>query len=189
MQRISFLQVFAFVWRYWRHFPVRFSVIVSGVLLAVWLEIQVPARDPNRECKGQGLANMVAGVFGGMAGCAMIGQSVINVKSGGRGRLSTFIAGIFLLIMVVFLSGWISQIPMAALVAVMIMVSIGTFNWNSIFKARSYPLSSNIVIFATVAIVLWTHNLAYGVFIGVLLSSLFFANKISHYFHVEKEFI
>ena len=87
--------------------------------------------DKNKECRGQGIANVVSGFFGGMAGCAMIGQSMINVKSGGRTRLSTLIAGVVLLIMVVFLSEWVSQIPMAALVAVMIMVSIGTFNWQS----------------------------------------------------------
>lgn len=93
--------------------------------------------DKNRECKGQGIANIVAGLFGGMAGCAMIGQSVINVKSGGRGRLSTLFAGVMLLLMVVFLSDWVSQIPMAALVAVMIMVSIGTFSWESVINLKN----------------------------------------------------
>ena len=97
----------------------------------------------NRECKGQGIANLVAGLFGGMAGCAMIGQSVINVKSGGRGRLSTLFAGSALLVMVVFLSDWVSRIPMAALVAVMIMVSIGTFSWESIRNLKTHPLSTS----------------------------------------------
>jgi sulfate permease, SulP family len=137
--------------------------------------------DKNRECKGQGIANIASGLLGGMAGCAMIGQSVINVKSGGRGRLSTLCAGVFLLIMVVFLSDVISVIPMAALVAVMIMVSIGTFSWASIVNLKKYPLSSNIVMLTTVSVVVATHNLAYGVFVGVLLASLFFANKISHF--------
>lgn len=141
--------------------------------------------DKNRECKGQGIANIFAGLLGGMAGCAMIGQSVINIKSGGRGRLSTLIAGIFLLIMVVFLDEWIRQIPMAALVAVMIMVSIGTFSWESILNLKQLPLSTNIVMIATVIVVVWTHNLALGVFVGVLLASLFFANKISHFMYVE----
>ncbi|RLZ10212.1 SulP family inorganic anion transporter [Acinetobacter sp. 2JN-4] len=144
--------------------------------------------DKNRECKGQGVANIASGFMGGMAGCAMIGQSIINVKSGGRTRLSTFCAGIFLLIMVVFISDWLKIIPMAALVAVMIMVSIGTFNWDSLRNIRQYPLSSNIVMIATVAIVVATHNLAYGVLIGVLLSALFFANKIERYMAVQSVF-
>lgn len=141
--------------------------------------------DKNRECKGQGVANIVTGFFGGMAGCAMIGQSVINIKSGGRTRLSTFIAGAFLIILVVFISDWLKIIPMAALVAVMIMVSIGTFNWDSIKNIRSYPLSSNIVMLSTVGVVLATGNLALGVLIGVLLSALFFASKIERYLSVE----
>lgn len=141
--------------------------------------------DKNRECKGQGLANIGSGLLGGMAGCAMIGQSVINIKSGGRGRLSTLVAGSFLLIMVVFLDEWISRIPMAALVAVMIMVSIGTFSWNSVINLKANPLSSSVVMLTTVIVVVWTHNLAYGVFAGVLLASLFFANKISHFMYVD----
>ncbi|MCQ8102516.1 SulP family inorganic anion transporter [Methylomonas sp. SURF-2] len=148
-------------------------------------ELTDTASDKNRECKGQGLANIGAGLLGGMAGCAMIGQSVINIKSGGRGRLSTFTAGTLLLIMVVFLDQWISKIPMAALVAVMIMVSIGTFNWRSILNLKQYPVSTNIVMLATVSVVVWTHNLALGVFVGVLLASLFFANKISHFMYVD----
>lgn len=143
------------------------------------------ASDKNRECKGQGLANIGAGLLGGMAGCAMIGQSVINIKSGGRGRLSTLVAGCFLLIMVVFLDEWISRIPMAALVAVMIMVSIGTFSWNSVVNLKAHPLSSSVVMLTTVTVVVWTHNLAFGVFAGVLLASLFFANKISHFMYVD----
>lgn len=141
--------------------------------------------DRNKECKGQGMANIVAGFFGGMAGCAMIGQSIINVKSGGRGRLSTFTAGTVLIIMVVFLDEWLRQIPMAALVAVMIMVSIGTFSWVSIKDLRKNPLSSNIVMIVTVAVVVATHNLAIGVFIGVLLASLFFAHKIGRFMVVK----
>ena len=141
--------------------------------------------DRNRECKGQGVANVVAGLFGGMAGCAMIGQSIINVKSGGRGRLSTFTAGAVLIVMVVFLDDWLRQIPMAALVAVMIMVSIGTFSWASVRDLRRNPLSSNIVMVVTVAVVIATHNLAIGVFVGVLLASLFFAHKIGRFMVVK----
>lgn len=141
--------------------------------------------DKTREAKGQGVANIASGCLGGMAGCAMIGQSVINVKSGGKGRLSTFVAGLFLLIMVVFLSDIISIIPMAALVAIMIMVSIGTFNWSSIKDLKTLPLSTNIIMLSTVAVTVYTHNLALGVITGVLFASLFFANKISHHLHCE----
>lgn len=141
--------------------------------------------DRNKECKGQGIANIGAGLFGGMAGCAMIGQSIINVKSGGRGRLSTFFAGLFLIIMVVFLDEWLRLIPMAALVAVMIMVSIGTFSWTSVKDLRKNPLSSNVVMISTVIVVVATHNLAIGVLVGVLLATLFFANKIGRFMVVK----
>ena len=139
--------------------------------------------DKTKEAKGQGIANIASGCLGGMAGCAMIGQSIINIKSGGRGRLSTFVAGFFLLIMVVFLSDIISIIPMAALVAVMIMVSIGTFDWGSIKRLKTLPLSTNLVMLTTVVVTVYTHNLAHGVISGVLLASLFFANKISHFMY------
>ena len=141
--------------------------------------------DGNKECRGQGIANIGAGLFGGMAGCAMIGQSIINVKSGGRGRLSTFVAGLVLIIMVVFLDDWVRKIPMAALVAVMIMVSIGTFSWSSIKDLRTHPLSSSIVMLSTVIVVVATHNLAIGVLIGVLLATLFFSNKIGRFMVVK----
>lgn len=143
--------------------------------------------DKNRECKGQGIANIGSGLMGGMAGCAMIGQSVINVKSGGRGRLSTFSAGVFLLILIVFLDEWLKQIPMAALVAVMIMVSIGTFSWSSVKDLKKHPLSTNIVMIATVVVVVFTHNLAIGVLVGVLLATLFFANKIGRFMVVKSQ--
>ncbi|MEE9322696.1 MAG: SulP family inorganic anion transporter [Granulosicoccus sp.] len=147
-------------------------------------ELTDTTSDKNRECIGQGIANTATGFIGGMAGCAMIGQSIINVKSGGRGRLSTFCAGLFLLLMIVFLGDWVKQIPMAALVAIMIMVSIGTFSWSSIVNLRDHPRSSSIVMLATVIVVVSTHNLAIGVFVGVLLSGLFFAWKISQIFRV-----
>lgn len=133
----------------------------------------------NVECTGQGIANIVVGFFGGMAGCAMIGQSVINVKSGGRGRLSAFSAGVLLIVMVVLLGDWVGKIPMAALVAVMIMVSIGTFSWSSIKNIRVHHRTSSIVMISTVVTVVMTHNLAIGVGVGVLLSALFFAFKVS----------
>ncbi len=139
----------------------------------------------NRECTGQGIANIVAGFFGGMAGCAMIGQSVINVKSGGRGRLSTLWAGGFLLFLILVLGDLVRQIPMAALVAVMIMVSIGTFSWSSLKNLTVYPKTSSFVMIATVVVVVFTHNLAQGVGVGVLLSALFFARKVSRLLAVE----
>jgi SulP family sulfate permease len=173
-------------------FPYAAALAVVGLLESLMTativdDLTDTSSDKNRECKGQGIANIGSGLLGGMAGCAMIGQSVINVKSGGRGRLSTLIAGVVLLIMVVFLNDWVAKIPMAALVAVMIMVSIGTFDWGSIRNLQKHPLSTNIVMIATVVVVVWTHNLAFGVFVGVLLASLFFANKVSHFMYVETE--
>jgi len=141
----------------------------------------------SRECVGQGIANIASGFLGGMAGCAMIGQSVINVKSGGRGRLSTLSAGIFLLLLLLFFSDWVRQIPMAALVAVMIMVSIGTFNWDSIRNLRTHPPSSSVVMIATVIVTVATHDLAQGVLSGVLLSGFFFAHKVGRILVVKSQ--
>ena len=143
--------------------------------------------DKGRECVGQGVANVATGFLGGMAGCAMIGQSVINVRSGGRGRLSTFVAGAVLLFLIVALGDAVARIPMAALVAVMVMVSIGTFSWVSIKNLRTHPRSSSAVMLATVVVVVATHNLAIGVFVGVLLSGIFFAWKIGQIFGVRSE--
>ena len=169
-------------------FPYSIALAVVGLLESFMTttiidELTDTKGDKKREARGQGIANIASGFLGGMAGCAMIGQSIINVKSGGRGRLSTFIAGFFLLIMVVFLSDIISIIPMAALVAVMIMVSIGTFDWGSIKRLKTLPLSTNLVMLTTVVVTVYTHNLAHGVISGVLLASLFFANKISHFMY------
>ena len=141
--------------------------------------------DKNRECKGQGIANIIAGFFGGMAGCAMIGQSVINVKSGGRGRLSTLSAGLFLLFLMLVIGDWVRQIPMAALVAVMIMVSIGTFSWSSIKNLKTHPKSSSLVMLVTVGVGVLPHDLAIGVFVGVLMSALFFAREVAHFMEVK----
>ena len=141
--------------------------------------------DRNRECTGQGLANIASGLFGGMAGCAMIGQSVINVKSGGRGRLSTFFAGVFLLVLLVALNPMVKQIPMPALVAVMIMVSIGTFSWSSLKNLKIHSKSANLVMITTVVVVVWSHNLALGVGVGVLISALSFARKVAQVIRVE----
>jgi sulfate permease, SulP family len=142
--------------------------------------------DKRRECAGQGSANIVSAFFGGMGGCAMIGQSVINVTSGGRGRLSSFVAGSFLLFLLVVLGPWVGQIPMPALVAVMIMVSIGTFSWNSIPNLRRHPWPSSAVMLTTVIVVVATHDLSLGVLAGVLLSGIFFAGKVRRMFTVER---
>jgi len=172
-------------------FPYSLTLMVVGLLeslmTATIVDDMTDTRsNKNRECVGQGVANIATGFIGGMAGCAMIGQSVINVKSGGRGRLSTLVAGVVLLILVVFLGDWVRQIPMAALVAVMIMVSIGTFNWASIANLRKHPRSSSVVMLATVAVTVSTHDLAQGVLTGVLLSGLFFAQKISRILRIEE---
>jgi SulP family sulfate permease len=164
-------------------FPVSATLAVVGLLESMMTasivdDLTDTNSNKNRECVGQGFANVVTGFIGGMAGCAMIGQSVINVKSGGRGRLSTLTAGLVLLIMVVFIGDWVAMIPMAALVAVMIMVSIGTFNWESIRNLREHPKSSSVVMVATVVVVVATHDLARGVLVGVLLSGFFFAHKV-----------
>jgi len=139
------------------------------------------------ECAGQGGANIVAALFGGMGGCAMIGQSVINVTSGGRGRLSTFVAGAFLLFLLAVLGPLVGRVPMPALVAVMIMVSIGTFSWNSIANLRRHPPTSSIVMLTTVVVVVATRDLSLGVLAGVLLSGIFFAGKVQRMFAVERE--
>jgi len=133
----------------------------------------------NKECIGQGIGNIVVGFFGGMASCAMIGQSVINIKSGGRSRLSTFSSGIFLMVLIIALNKLVIQIPLAALVAVMIMVSIGTFDWNSLKKIFVLPKSDSFVMIVTVIVVVLTDNLAIGVLLGTVLSAIFFAVKIS----------
>ncbi|HSP41909.1 MAG TPA: SulP family inorganic anion transporter, partial [Luteolibacter sp.] len=143
--------------------------------------------DKNRECVGQGIANIGTGFLGGMAGCAMIGQSVINVKSGGRTRLSTLTAGVVLLLLLLLLNDQVALIPMAALVAVMIMGSIGTFSWASFKNLAVHPSTTSMVMLATVVTVVWTHNLALGVGAGVLLASLFFARKVAQVIRVTSD--
>lgn len=170
-------------------FPYALAVAVVGLLESLMTqnlvdELTETRTSRDQECIGQGLANTATGFIGGMAGCAMIGQSMINVKSGGRGRLSCGFAGMMLLVFCVALGDLVSQIPMPALVAVMVMVSIGTFSWASIANLRHHPRSSSVVMLATVAAVVYTHNLAIGVLLGVLLSGIFFAAKIAQLFRV-----
>jgi SulP family sulfate permease len=176
----------------WIILPYSTAIAVVGLLESLMTQNIVDdltdtTSNRDQECVGQGIANTATGFIGGMAGCAMIGQSIINVKSGGRGRLSSFVAGVFLLILVVGLGDLVSIIPMPALVAIMIMVSIGTFSWSSIANLRTHPRSSSVVMLATVATVVYTHNLAIGVLVGVLLSGIFFAAKIAQLFRVTSD--
>ncbi|MDP5274568.1 SulP family inorganic anion transporter [Chengkuizengella axinellae] len=164
--------------------PYSFTLALVGVLESLLTativdEMTETKSDKNKEIRGQGMANFITGFFGGMAGCAMIGQSVINVKSGGRGRLSALVAGVFLLFLILVLGDVVAMIPMAALVGVMIMVSIGTFDWQSLRELNKIPRSDAVVMVATVAIVVATHDLAKGVIAGVILSALNFGWRMS----------
>ncbi|PMC38112.1 sodium-independent anion transporter [Bacillus sp. UMB0899] len=165
-------------------FPYSLSIAIVGLVESL-LTAQIvddmtdTTSDKNKEARGQGIANIVSAFFGGMAGCAMIGQSVINVKSGGRGRLSTLVAGVFLMVLIILLNDFVVQIPMAALVGVMMMVSIGTFDWSSIRSLHKVPVTDSLVMIATVLTVIMTHDLSKGVLVGILLSAIFFAAKIS----------
>ena len=170
--------------------PVSATLAVVGLLESLMTaqiveDMTDTPTDRRRECAGQGAANIVAGLFGGMAGCAMIGQSVINVSSGGRGRLSCLIAGVLLLVLVVYASGWVSRIPMAALVAVMVMVSIGTFHWKSFREFKTHPKTANLIMLGTVVVTVATHDLAKGVLTGVLLTALSFTRRVSAMLVVE----
>ncbi len=167
--------------------PVAMTLALIGLLESLLTaqiidDITDTRSDKERESRGQGMANVVTGFFGGMAGCAMIGQSMINVKSGGRSRLSTLSAGIFLLIMILVFGDLVAMIPMAALVAVMVVVAVATFDWTSLKPStiRSTPKTETAVMGVTVLTVVLTHNLAYGVFAGVLLATLFFARRVAH---------
>ncbi|MFC3041765.1 SulP family inorganic anion transporter [Virgibacillus xinjiangensis] len=164
--------------------PYSFSLAIVGLIESLLTanivdDMTDTESNKNKESRGQGIANIVTGCFGGMAGCAMLGQSVINVKSGGNSRLSSLVAGVVLMAMIMVLGGVVVQIPMAALAGVMIMVSISTFDWSSVKNLAKLPRTDAAVMVTTVAIVLVTHNLAIGVFAGVLLSAIFFASKIS----------
>ena len=172
--------------------PVSATLAVVGLLESLMTaqiveDMTDTPTDRRRECAGQGTANIVTGFFGGMAGCAMIGQSVINVSSGGRGRLSCLVAGVVLLLLVVYASDWVSQIPMAALVAVMIMVSIGTFHWKSFAELKTHPKTANLIMIGTVIVTVATHDLAKGVLTGVLLTALSFTRRVSSMLSVEDQ--
>lgn len=171
--------------------PYAFAMAMVGLIESLLTAAVVDDMTDTPSCKhneayGQGVANILTGFFGGMAGCAMIGQSVINVRSGGRGRLSTFTAGIVLLFLVVVLGEWVAKIPTAALVAVMISVAVGTFDWKSLRRIRVMPLTETLVMVATVTTVVFTHDLSMGVLIGVVLSAVFFARSAGKLLVVQK---
>ncbi|MBI1450560.1 MULTISPECIES: SulP family inorganic anion transporter [Acinetobacter] len=173
-------------------FPYAITLATVGLLetmmtTTVINEVTGTEGDRHQECRGQGYANIISGFMGGMAGCAMIGQSIINVSSGARTRLSTLVAGVFLLCLVVFFKDWLAYVPMAALVAIMVMVSFTTFQWGSVKQFRKHTVSFNSVMIAVVIVVLMTHNLALGVFIGVLLSALFMINQLESSVQVKAE--
>ena len=176
----------------WIILPVSVSFSVVGLLESLMTaqildEFTDTTSDKNKEARGQGIANIASSLFGGIAGCAMIGQSVINVKSGGRGRLSTLTSGLVLLVLLLVMNSQVGNIPMAAIVAVMIMVSIGTFNWATFQNLKIQPKMTSIVMLATVGTVVGTHNLAIGVGVGVLLSGIFFAHKVSQVIGISSE--
>ncbi|KGR79297.1 SulP family inorganic anion transporter [Ureibacillus manganicus] len=165
-------------------FPFSLSLAIVGLVESLLTsrivdDMTATESNKNQEARGQGIANFVNGFFGGMAGCAMIGQSVINVKSGGRGRLSTLVAGLFLMFLILVLGDLVVKIPMPVLVGIMIMVCIGTFDWSSFKYIVKAPRTDAIVMLVTVIIVVWTHDLSKGVIAGVVLSAIFFVVKIS----------
>ncbi len=165
-------------------FPYSISVALVGIvesLLTSQLvdDLTDTPSDKNRECVGQGLGNIVTGFFGGIAGCGMIGQTIINHNYGGRGRLSTLTAGTAMLFSIIILNRFVTQIPVVSLAAVMVVVAISTFNWGSIKRIAKVPKSDTLVMLSTVAVVLATHNLAYGVIVGIIISALAFASKVS----------
>lgn len=165
-------------------FPYSLALAIVGLLESLLTasivdDMTDTESNKNRESRGQGIANVITGFFGGMAGCAMIGQSVINVKSGGRGRLSTLVAGTVLIFLIIVMGDLVVQIPMPVLVGIMIMVSIGTFDWSSFSYLKNAPKTDAVVMLVTVLIVVFTHDLSKGVLAGVILSAIFFVSKIS----------
>ncbi|MDJ0681640.1 MAG: SulP family inorganic anion transporter [Xenococcaceae cyanobacterium MO_167.B52] len=165
-------------------FPTAFAISIVGVLQCfltanVVDDLTNTSSDKNQEVKALGIGNFISGFFGGMAGSAMIGQSVINVKSGGRTRLSTLSAGVLLLFFLLVLNQWVAVIPMAVLVAIMVMVSIGTFNWSSISNVKRVPRSETAVMLTTVVITVFTSNLALGVVVGISLNAILFSRKLA----------
>jgi SulP family sulfate permease len=173
--------------------PYAFAMAMVGLLESMMTasvvdDLTETTSSKAQECTGLGLANLAAGLFGGIAGCGMIGQTVGNVRYGGRGRLSTLVAGVFLLVVMVPLRSWVGQVPVAALVAIMIMVSISTFSWGSLSDLLRHPKVSGVVMLATVAVTVATHDLSAGVMVGVLLSGVFFAFKVTRLMQVQVDY-
>lgn len=173
--------------------PYAFAMAAVGLLESMMTasvvdDLTETSSSKSQECTGLGLANVAAGLFGGIAGCGMIGQTVGNVRYGGRGRLSTLVAGVFLLVVMVPLRPWVAQVPVAALVAIMIMVSISTFSWGSLRDLVRHPKVSSVVMGATVAVTVATHDLSAGVAVGVLLSGVFFAFKVTRLMDVTLDY-
>lgn len=162
------------------------GLLASFLTAALVDELTDTPSDKNREAKGQGIANIITSFFGGMAGCGMIGQSVINIQSGGRGRLSTFSSGMFLLFAILILQNWVKEMPMGALVAVMIMVSIGTFRWSSITNIPRIPRTETVIMLTTMFITIATRNFALGVITGIIMSTVFFSRQIAQLVFVDK---
>ncbi|WP_083260432.1 SulP family inorganic anion transporter [Cyanobacterium sp. IPPAS B-1200] len=162
------------------------GLLASFLTAALVDELTDTPSNKNQEAKGQGIANIITSFFGGMAGCGMIGQSVINVQSGGRGRLSTFSAGMFLLFAILVLQQWVQRMPMGALVAVMIMVSVGTIRWSSFKNIKRTPPNETIVMLTTMTVTVVTSNFALGVITGIILRTIFFSRQIAELVFVEK---
>lgn len=173
-------------------FPTALALAIVGLLESLLTasivdDLTDTPSGKNQEAQGQGIANIVTGFFGGMASCAMLGQSVINIKSGGLGRLSTLAAGLYLLFFILVLGDLVALIPMAALVAVMLMVSIATFDWGSLTTLHRLPRTDAVVLLVTIAVTVISHDLSMGVLAGVLLSAIFFARKMVNAVEVKSE--
>ncbi|HEY9736495.1 MAG TPA: SulP family inorganic anion transporter, partial [Trichocoleus sp.] len=170
-------------------FPYALALSVVGLMesfltASVLDDMTDTPSNKNQEAVGQGVANIATGFLGGMAGCALIGQSIINIRSGGRTRLSTLSSGVFLLLFILVADSWVARIPMAVLTAVMVMVAFSTFSWHSLRNIRSIPRSETAVMLTTVVTTLLTHNLAIGVAVGIALSTTFFSRKIARMIQV-----
>jgi len=164
--------------------PYSFALAIVGLLESLLTSSLIDdmtdtTSNKNKEARGQGIANIVTGFFGGMAGCALIGQSIINMKSGGRGRLSTFVSGAFLMFLIIVMGDLVLKVPMPVLAGIMVMVAFTTFDWSSFRFMRQAPKTDVFVMLVVIAVVLWTHDLSKGVIAGVILSAIFFVAKIS----------
>ncbi|MBH0232678.1 SulP family inorganic anion transporter [Helicobacter pylori] len=152
---------------------------IESLLTAKTLDVILKdgVSDKNKETKAQGLGNIISGLLGGMTGCALVGQSIINAKSGAKTRLSTFFAGFSLMVLILVFNEYVVKIPIVAVVAVMVMISFTTFNFQSIINIKKIKLYDTLNMLLVVAVVLYTHNLAIGVVVGVLVNALWIKSK------------